>query len=356
MAMRRSLPTLAANLVLRRPTTNVFFVTNRCNLDCAMCFYTARERREELSIEEIRALARSMPPQWYLMLTGGEPFIRPDLADIAAAFYDNGATNLHIATNATLFDRTIAGIDEIAGHACDARVIVVVSIDGPRAVHDRMRARAGSFDRTVRTTREIIALKRRHSNLAVLANYTFTAYNQHCWRETIDYLKDALGVDAVNVGLVRGQTKERETRDCDLQLYRAAHRYLALRQNRREYFPPLTARAAEWKQRHQVDLIHRIASGDDPHGYSCLAGRVFGVITETGDVYPCEMLARRFGNLRDVAMDYMRLWRSDAAETARAEIDTRACLCTYECAMGATLAARPGIAVRALAATVHRGA
>lgn len=356
MAMRRSLPTLAANLVLRRPTTNVFFVTNRCNLDCAMCFYTARERRDELSIDEIRALARSMPPQWYLMLTGGEPFIRSDLAEIAAAFYENGATNLHIATNATLYERTLAGVAEIAGYASGARVIVVVSIDGPAAVHDRVRDRAGAFERSVCTTRELIALKRRHANLAVLANYTFTAYNQHCWRETIDYLKDDLGVDAVNIGLVRGQTKEREARDCDLQLYRTAHRYLALRQNRREYFPPLTARAAEWKQRHQVELIHRIASGDPPPDYSCLAGRVFGVITETGDVYPCEMLGRRFGNLRDVAMDYMRLWHSDAAEAARTEIDRRTCLCTYECAMGATLAARPGIAVRALAAAVHPGA
>jgi MoaA/NifB/PqqE/SkfB family radical SAM enzyme len=317
-----------------------------------MCFYTAREQREELSLEEIRALARSMPPQWYLMLTGGEPFIRADLPDIAAAFYDRGAINIHISTNATLYDRTIRGTEEIAGYARDARVLVVVSVDGPREVHDRIRARPGVFERTMRTARALIALKRQHANLAVLANFTFTRYNQHCWRETIDFLKDDLGVDTVNIGLVRGRTKEADAGACDLQLYRAAHRYLAARQNRRDYFPPLMARAAEWKQRHQVDLIHRIAVGDPPTDYGCLAGRVFGVITETGDVYPCEMLDRPFGNLRAVGMDYMRLWRNDTARRVRAEIDSRDCLCTYECAMGATLSARPGTAARALLATV----
>lgn len=353
--MRSTLPLLAANVVLRRPTSAVFFVTNRCNLDCEMCFYTSRERRPELSIDEIRILARSMPAQWYLMLTGGEPFIRPDLPEIAAAFYDRGAVNLHISTNATLRDRTISGIRAIASYARNARVLVVSSIDGPASVHDRIRARSGAFARTIETLSALLDLRTQHRNLAVLANFTFTALNQDCWKETFDYLLDELGVDTVNVGLVRGTVKNAATKDIDLTGYRRAVAYLRERGNRRGYFPASLTRLAYLKDRLQTDTIARIAAGETPTEHHCLAGRVFGVITETGDVYPCEMLGDRIGNLRDVDMDFMRLWRSRTARAVRQYIDRQECLCTYECAMGATLAASARTPVRLLAQAARGG-
>jgi MoaA/NifB/PqqE/SkfB family radical SAM enzyme len=356
--MRRwALPVLARNAILREPTTNVLFVTNRCNLDCAMCFYTERERRDELSLAEIQRLARSMPPQWYLMMTGGEPFLRRDVPDIAAAFYDRGARNLHLQTNATLPDRTLEGVRRIAEHAARANVIVVTSVDGPREVHERIRLQPGVFDRTIETTKELLALKRDLPNLGVVANFTFCAFNQHVWRETFDYLLDEVGVDTVNMGLVRGATKEATARDVDLAEYRAAHEHLVRRRNGRGYFSPAMRHLSSLKERLQVDAIERIARGAPPDGYRCLAGRVFGVITETGDVYPCEMLDRTFGNLRDVDMDYMRLWRGEEARRVVEYIDRRECLCTYECAMGASLAADGlGTARRILELGVELGA
>jgi hypothetical protein len=59
------------------------------------------------------------------------------------------------------------------------------------------------------------------------------------------------------------------------------------------------------------------------------------------------MLSTCLGNLRDVKMDFMRLWDAAAASQLRAQIAQRACLCTYECAMGATMAAS-GATVRGL--------
>jgi MoaA/NifB/PqqE/SkfB family radical SAM enzyme len=346
--MRRALPMLVSNALAWRPTTNVLFVTNRCNLDCRMCFYTAREPRPELTLDEIERLAARMPPQWYMMFTGGEPFLRPDLPEIVAAFHERGAHNLHIATNATLPDRTVAGVARIAAASPRARVIVVTSIDGPRAVHDHVRDQPGAFDRTVEVTRALVALKRRHANLGVVANFTFQAANQHVWRETFELLRDEVGVDTVNVGLVRGRTKEPGARAVDLAAYRAAQAHLLATDNGRGYFPAPLRALSRLKERVQVDTIARVAVGAPPADHRCLAGRVFGVITETGDLYPCELLDRRLGNLRDVGMDYLALWRSEEARRIAEYIDRRECLCTYECAMGASIAADLGGTARRL--------
>jgi len=350
--MRRVLPALVKNLVLKRPTTTVLFVTNRCNLDCKMCFYTERQRRAELSADEIGKLARSLPPQTYVMFTGGEPFLRKDVVEIVSHFYDNGALNLHIATNATLPDRTVSGIRQIARYARDARVIVVTSIDGPPEIHDAIRESKGAFMTTVATTRELLALKNHLPNLAVISNFTFTSFNQDYWKETIDFLRDEVKVDAVNIGLARGKTKEDQAKKVDLNKYWQANRYL-IQTNRRNYFSPLIKGLTLFKEIEQVQNIVKIAQGEPPPHYRCLAGRVFNVITETGDVYPCEMLDRRIGNLREVDMDFMRLWLSEAAQEIIAYIDKRECLCTYECAMGPSIASSYSTVGRAIDFTFH---
>ena len=351
--MRSTVAALSKNLFLKQPTSNVLFVTNRCNLDCRMCFYTEREKRHELTAHEIGRLAKSLPPQWYIMFTGGEPFLREDIADIAAHFYDAGALNLHFSTNATLRGRTLESVRQIAGYAAEARVIVVVSIDGPREIHDDIRMMPGVFDKTVTTVRELIRMKRDLPNLGVVANFTFSAFNQAYWRQTVDFLRQDLGVDTVNIGLVRGKTKEARAKNVDIEGYREAQRYLVATNNRRNYFSPALKRLAVLKEVIQADTITRIARHDPPSAHRCLAGRVFNVISETGDVYPCEMLATRFGNLRDVDMNFMTLWESEEASRIRAYIDKRECLCTYECAMGASIAASFRTAGRLLELATH---
>jgi len=58
--MRRILLSLMKNMIMHRPTSSVLFLTNRCNLNCKMCFYTERENRNELTVKEIGRLAMSL--------------------------------------------------------------------------------------------------------------------------------------------------------------------------------------------------------------------------------------------------------------------------------------------------------
>ncbi len=91
----------------------IFYVTNRCNFRCKFCFYYAEieqgRKPDELTLEEIEKLSKSIGPVLQLSLTGGEPFLRKDLADLTQHFIDNCAVRyLSIPTNASLTDRMVA--------------------------------------------------------------------------------------------------------------------------------------------------------------------------------------------------------------------------------------------------------
>ena len=71
----------------------------------------------------------------------------------------------------------------------------------------------------------------------------------------------------------------------------------------------------------------------DPHYIShCPAGALFGVIGSKGEVYPCEVLDKQLGNLRDYDMDFMALWRDKKTLDVKKFIKETHCNCSYECA------------------------
>ena len=58
------------------------FVTSVCNARCAHCFYPINAGKNELTLEEIEKLTRTLPPIRLLLIGGGEPFLRRDLPEI----------------------------------------------------------------------------------------------------------------------------------------------------------------------------------------------------------------------------------------------------------------------------------
>ncbi len=84
--------------VRRREFNSLFlFVTSRCNSLCRTCFYfdklnSTDDLTRRLQIERLSVTA---PPFRKLWLSGGEPFLREDLAEIVAMFVRrNGVRNV----------------------------------------------------------------------------------------------------------------------------------------------------------------------------------------------------------------------------------------------------------------------
>ena len=63
----------------------------------------------------------------------------------------------------------------------------------------------------------------------------------------------------------------------------------------------------------------------------CQAGRKLVVLYENGDVFPCELLKKSFGNLREVDYDIKTLLFSKQALKIKTDINPKKkCFCTWE--------------------------
>jgi MoaA/NifB/PqqE/SkfB family radical SAM enzyme len=129
----------------------IWNLVRRCNLTCQHCYAFAADHDfpgELTTAEAFRTLedlkAARVPA---LILSGGEPLMRPDLFDITARARDIGFY-LALSSNGTLIDDTNIGRIAAAGYD-----YVGVSLDGMAATHDRFRRRTGAFQASLRGIR-----------------------------------------------------------------------------------------------------------------------------------------------------------------------------------------------------------
>ena len=154
------------------PTRVVFDVTRRCNLRCGMCQTWKHDGADELSVPEIADILRQLPRLCWLDLTGGEPMLRKDAAELFAAVAENTPrlVVLHFPTNGSFTRRTVEICTDFVARRPEVELIVTVSIDGPPAVHDRIRGQTGAFARAIETFAALRALDR----VAVFVGTTLT--------------------------------------------------------------------------------------------------------------------------------------------------------------------------------------
>ena len=129
-------------------------LTQRCNLECAHCYMSAHagaDTRGELSTEECRRVIDEIAdvnPNVFLILTGGEPFLRKDLFEVAGAAAARGFTTV-FGTNGVLLREPEAR--RMREHRVLGASISLDSTD--RAKHDAFRRLPGAWDGAVRATR-----------------------------------------------------------------------------------------------------------------------------------------------------------------------------------------------------------
>ena len=86
-------PLAASVLTHQTPLYVQYYVTARCNLRCQQCnIIYGNGDQEECSIDQVRGIARNLAKigTSIVLLTGGEPFARADLPEIAKAFIAEG--------------------------------------------------------------------------------------------------------------------------------------------------------------------------------------------------------------------------------------------------------------------------
>lgn len=139
----------------RRPVV-VWNITRRCNLSCVHCYSDSACQfyDGELDDAECRAVIDDLAEYGVpaVLLSGGEPLMRPQLLDLAAYARGKGL-RLTLSTNGTLLSTHAATRIKDLGFS-----YVGISLDGIGAVHDSFRGRTGAFDKAVQAFRNCRAV------------------------------------------------------------------------------------------------------------------------------------------------------------------------------------------------------
>jgi len=283
-------------------------VTRSCNLNCIHCRAAASrgpypgELSTEKSFQLIDEIAAMSSP--VIILTGGEPLLRPDIFDIAA--YGTGkGLRMVMATNGTLVDEATAkkmiksGIKRVS-----------VSLDGKDAPsHDAFRGEIGAFTGALNG---IEAMKR--AGMEFQINTTVTTANIKQLKEILD-LAIRLGAVAHHIFLLvptgRGRDLaeqaitaadyeetlmwfHKESVNCSIQLKAtcAPHYFRIMHQNK--------VKSAEPKKK-AGGHFHESTRG-------CLGGISFCFISHVGQVQPCGYLELDSGNVQK--QSFAEIWEN----------------------------------------------
>lgn len=315
----------------------VFFVTEYCNARCGTCLLGTHDpvhRTKELTIDEIEKVSASMDDMLFFTPTGGEPFLRKDLAEIVRIFHlNNHAVNVGIPTNGSLTSRVVQTTRDILDKCPDVDLHIDVSIDAIGEEHDRVRGRPGLFGRAVETYRELRDLERHYRNLSTCVEVTVGSQNQDKLLETYDYLKE-LGVNTVFTLLVRGAPKEPGYEGIDISRFEEFSRVLEEDQMARTLTGYYKMPFGDFINAKRLVRARMIVTMVREQRYlsPCYAGSLGGCMFSDGRVLPCEMLVDMpIGNVRDFGYDFKKIWFSKEGDAARKAIRDGRCFCTYEC-------------------------
>ncbi len=165
----------------------IWNLIRRCNLLCKHCYSISGDVDfpGELTTGEVFKVMDDLKGFRVpvLILSGGEPLLRPDIFEISKRAKDKGFY-VGLSTNGTLIDeRMIKPIAEIGYD------YVGISLDGLGETHDKFRGRAGAFADSLKAVR----LCRDHG-IKVGLRFTMTLDNAHQLPGLLD-LAEAEGVD-----------------------------------------------------------------------------------------------------------------------------------------------------------------
>jgi MoaA/NifB/PqqE/SkfB family radical SAM enzyme len=174
--------------VIRSLPVLVISPHNQCNCRCVMCDIWRIREPEEITREDLQQHLnsfRELGVRW-VVFSGGEPQMNSQLPDLARMLRSEGI-RVTVLTAGLLLE---SQAEMIAASVDD----VIVSLDGPSAVHNRIRRVSGAYERMAAGVR---ALRQARAGMVVGARCTVQKQNHDSLRATIASAKET-GLDSVS--------------------------------------------------------------------------------------------------------------------------------------------------------------
>lgn len=302
-------------------------LTERCNLACAHCYLDARHLKDgghdELSTADIKRVLGEIAcvgPEAMVVLTGGEPTLRPDLPELAKHASGLGLMVV-VGTNGMSLTQTRVKTLQAAGVA--GMGISVDSLDPD--VHDAFRGLKGAWARTMDG---IDACK--DAGMPFQIHFSATEETAGEIDDMVAFARDA-GAMVLNVFFMVCTGRGEKYSGISAEKYDQVLRRVATAARDEKRLMVRAKCAPHFK---------RIAIEMDPnwpitaaHGYDaggCIAATRYARVTPNGDVTPCPYMENSAGSLKE--QSFQDIWNNAPVLNAlRApKLEGRCGVCEYQ--------------------------
>lgn len=324
---------------LRTPDALVMFVTGRCNARCKHCFYAEHLNKKDDGLDRgtIARIVQTLTRRAKVTVTGGEPFVLPDLQNILEDM--NASPNvqsLAIMSNGFLPDRLEAVMTSILPRL-RVPLRIQLSLDGPKEIHDQIRKVPNGFDKTLKSAELLKSMKRYVPTLSYVLSITVMKENIDEIETLVDELEER-GLSS-KIALVRGNSFS--TFGVPDELVDRTYDTLDMEPVSNDEIRRLINRLDERHPGYISTFTRRKLQAElftlDTHARDlpCYAGTHDGVIYHDGTVGICEQVVP-FGHLAEWDWDLSRAWNSARASAHRRMLTT--CACTHGCNLSTSVA------------------
>jgi len=320
---------------LPSPPFLILFINSICNQKCEHCFYWSNlNRRDDLTKEELFELSDSLGRIENLNLSGGEPFLRKDFAEVCRKFIrTNKVRQIYVPTNG-YFTKKI--VEQIQGTLEEPELelfVAELSLDGLGEYHDKFRVSPGSFKKSMETYDALAELQEQDPRVRIHAISTATEVNMDEIKRLTTYLYERCPkMDHHNLAILRGDPKNPGMVGPSLEEYNRLYAYF-----RRLWAPREQGRFGSIVEPMLQDVKVRTIE-ERRQVVPCRAGVLSTVVYSNGDVAVCE-LHDPIGNIRQ--KPFWEIWNSQEARDLRKSIACKECFCTTEVFMWPSITFQP---------------
>ncbi len=317
------------------------FVTSHCNSLCRTCFYFDKlNSPDDLTFDQIERISATAPPFRKLWISGGEPMLRNELAEIVELFVRrNGVRHLNLPTNGLSPKPTFRTIDYLVERCPELSIDLNFSLDGLASTHDAIRGVPHNFERSVACLEEA---GRRYAGVRRLRRNVVSVITSENYRELVELgsrFVSAGNTDGHYFEVIRGQAPDGSLKAVPPEELRALHRRLM---RFYEHYAAKLFGHLPWPARRLATVYYlgnirfhfewheRCLERPEAWPMPCTAGVTTLVVDHNGAFRACE-LRGIVGRLQDYDFNVAAALASPAMRAETEAIPKANCWCTHSC-------------------------
>jgi MoaA/NifB/PqqE/SkfB family radical SAM enzyme len=315
---------------LKFPYKLTFATTYKCNSKCMTCNIWKKQPKNEMSLNEIETFSQNNPFFSWFNLTGGEPFLRKDLVSIVDSFLNNSNNFLflNLTTNGLSSDLIVKKVNEILSLHIPM-VVVVVSLDGSKKIHESIRRTPDSWDRTIETYKSLRKMSQEKNNFRTFLGYTISPFNLGTIKEAYSSVKEIIpGI---------------KPKDFHFNLFHLSEHYYSNISNSGNFTQKTYKRGLindlediekmkkdllpgpiQFLEKKYIKLAKEFVKNDKTP-LSCKVIQTSCFIDPEGNVFPCTVYAKLLGNLRNFDYDLTKILKLHFINQLIKEIENLKC-------------------------------